>query len=276
MASKKLRTPIWWFGGKGQMVEKLLDLYYQMPKHQTYIEVFGGSGALLFGKVPVGIEIYNDLDSNLVSFFRVLRDKEQFAELHRLCQLTPYSREEYNHCRATWRDQVDPVIRAYKWYIMTRWSFSAKGGWSYAKCDKAKKGMSGSVSSWLSIVELLPRIHKRFMRVQVEHLDFEALIRKYDAEYAFFYLDPPYIPDTRSDGGYAHELTMEDHQRLVDILLSMQGNAMLSGYDHPVYEPLEQAGWQVKRFEVSCRVDKIPQKRVECVWYKQTIQQRLF
>lgn len=71
-----LRSPICWFGGKGLMVSKLLPL---IPPHHIYVEVFGGGASLLFAKEPSPVEVYNDIDSGLVNFFRVLRDPEKFA-----------------------------------------------------------------------------------------------------------------------------------------------------------------------------------------------------
>jgi len=67
----RLRSPMWWFGGKGKMVKKLLPL---IPQHKIYVEVFGGGASLLFAKEPSPVEVYNDLNSDLVNFFRVLRD----------------------------------------------------------------------------------------------------------------------------------------------------------------------------------------------------------
>ena len=87
----KIRSPIRWFGGKGMLVSKLLPC---VPQHKYYCEVFGGSAALLFAKQPAEFEVYNDTDSGLVNFFRVLRDPEKFQKFyHKVC-LTPYSRYE--------------------------------------------------------------------------------------------------------------------------------------------------------------------------------------
>lgn len=112
---KRLRSPIVWFGGKGNMVAKLLPL---IPPHRIYVEPFGGGASLLFAKKPSPVEVYNDLDSGLVNFFRVLRDPKKFERLHKLVSLTPYSREEYDFCRATWETCDDDVERAYRWYVV--------------------------------------------------------------------------------------------------------------------------------------------------------------
>lgn len=77
------------------MLGRLLPL---IPPHHTYVEVFGGGAALLFNKEPSPVEVYNDIDGNLVNFFRVLRDPEKFQRFYQLLQLTPYSREEFRYC----------------------------------------------------------------------------------------------------------------------------------------------------------------------------------
>ena len=90
--SAGLRSPTYWTGGKARLVHRLLPL---LPQHEAFCELFGGSGALLFSKRPVAVEVYNDLDAGLVGFFRVLRDPAQFDFFSHKVQLTPYSRQEY-------------------------------------------------------------------------------------------------------------------------------------------------------------------------------------
>ena len=249
-AHKKLRSPIVWFGGKGMMIAKLLPLF---PEHKIYVEAFGGGASLLFAKEPSPIEVYNDVDSGLVNFFRVLRDEEQFKRLHMLVSLTPYSREEYYYCRDTWHTCTDAIERAYRWYVVARWSFSGSFGGSWSSTTTTSRvGMAKPVATWLSIVDALPEISSRLKMVQVEHETWERILERYDNADTLFYLDPPYVPDTRRDGKYTHELTGLQHHSLVTTLLKLQGKVMLSGYASPVYKPLEEAGWQRVDFTVSC------------------------
>ena len=245
-----MRSPIGWFGGKGNMVAKLLKL---IPPHHTYVEVFGGGASLLFAKKPSPVEVYNDMDSGLVNFFRVLRDPAKFERFYRLVCLTPYSREEYYYCRDTWETCDDEVERAYRWYIVARMSFSGRlgGGWSFSLTLSRRK-MAASCSRWLSIIEMLPQIHQRMMMVQIEHRDFRDIIKIYDTKDTLFYMDPPYIPETRRGGGYEHEMSIEDHKVLVNLLLRVKGKVLLSGYSHPIYQPLEQAGWERHDYETAC------------------------
>jgi len=248
--SMRVKGPILWFGGKGNMTAKLLPL---LPAHHTYVEVFGGGAALLFTKQPVPVEVYNDLDEGLVNFFRVLRDPDGAKELQRLASLTPYSRAEYYYNRDYWQDEADPVQRAYRWWCVARMSFSGCLGrsWSYTRTC-TRRGMSGSCSQWLSVIEDLPRFHERIMRVQIECDDFRKVIPRYDTAETLFYCDPPYVTDTRRMGGYAHEMNEQDHKELVELLLGITGKVVVSGYNHDIYNPLVDNGWRQINYKTAC------------------------
>ena len=234
------------------MVSTLLPL---IPKHRIYVEAFGGAGALLFAKPRSAVEVYNDIDSGLVNLYRVLRDPESFQQLYKKAVLTPYSREEFYTMRETWSQTEDPVERAYRYYVVARMSFAGIFGNSWALwVAQSSRGISGATRSYLSALERLPEIHQRLSVVQIEHLDFRRIFQIYDSPETFFYLDPPYVPETRRAGEYAHEMSLEDHRELVGILLKIQGRALLSGYQHEVYGPLEEAGWARVDMITNCSV----------------------
>lgn len=282
-----MRSPIWWFGGKGLFVSKLLPL---IPRHRIYVEPFGGGASLLFAKPPSKVEVYNDLDSGLVNFFRVLRDKKSFKRFCEYVALTPYAREEYYDCVKTWESEKDPVIRAAKWFTIARMSFGGKFGKSWGFIvNRTSNGMAGSVAGWLKTIERLPEIVERLQRVQIDHLHALEVIGRYDTEETFFYLDPPYVPETRKSGKYAVEMSVKDHEVLVETLLQIKGMALLSGYRHEVYRPLEEAGWQVKQWKTTCSaagrtrisglqgIGKVKEKqqRIEAAWISPRAQKRL-
>lgn len=247
---RKLRSPVRWFGGKGNMSAQILPLF---PRHHIYVEPFGGGASLLFAKEPATVEVYNDLDNGLVNLFRVLRDKDQFAEFHKKVSLTPYAREEFNFCRKTWDQCDDPIERAYRFFIVARMSFSGAFGQSWSSAvTSSHNGMSATTSKYLSCIEGLPDLSARLLQVQIEKSDWRVILERYDTPETFFYLDPPYVSDTRRAGGYAHEMTAEDHAELVERLLRLQGKALLSGYPSEVYAPLVSAGWDHHEIKTSC------------------------
>lgn len=118
------------------------------------------------------------------------------------------------------------------------------------------------------------------MRVQIDHADFRHILQRYDTPDTFFHVDPPYVPETRKGGGYRHELTLDDHRELVAAVLRIQGKAMVAAYNHPVYAPLDAAGWRRHDFSITCsaagrtrlsgllgeRVVRTAQPRVESIW----------
>lgn len=279
---KKLRSPFSWFGGKGLLVSRLLEY---APRHRVYLEVFGGGANLLFAKEPVELEVYNDIDESLVNFFRVLRDEEKFEKFYRKVCLTPYARAEFDYCKETWDTVEDEVERAYRWYVVAKMSFSGVfgSGWHFA-VNTIRRNMPLAVSSWLSTIELLPEIHQRVMRVQIENkdwFDFLETYSGYDFDEEFVYLDPPYLPETRRNGEYRYEMSREDHEKLIDYLLTHKRRVMLSGYDNELYQKLEKHGWKKICWEIACRAvgrtrgtgilgDGATlyknQRRLECIW----------
>jgi len=267
-----MRSPLIWFGGKGMMVPKLVKL---LPPHQYYVEVFGGGASLLFAKEPAPAEVYNDVDESLYNFFSVLKDKKSFENFYKLATLTPYSRLEFNYAKLQYEREEDPVKRAYYFFVTVRQSFGGTlSSFGFDVLASAGKNYK-RVNSWLSLLELLPEMHARLMRVQVEGRDWRYILGEYNTPDYFAYLDPPYVMSTRRSRRYKHELTDADHKEMVEIMLEYPGMIMLSGYDSELYAPLREAGWDKQRYETVCHItgktrgnikSREERKREECVW----------
>jgi DNA adenine methylase len=142
--------------------------------------------------------------------------------------------------------------------------------WSYC-IDDSRGGMSSAVRRWQSGLERLPQIHRRLKRVQIEQCDWHSIISRFDGAETLFYLDPPYVLDTRIGGGYQFELAQADHKKLVALLLNIRGMAVLSGYRHEAYEPLESAGWHRVDYNVPAQTSPSRGRRVECIWLSPTV-----
>jgi DNA adenine methylase len=277
MSKKRLRSCINWFGGKGHLAARLVPL---IPEHRIYNEPWGGGASMLFAKPPSLVEVYNDLHSGLVGLFRVLRDPERFEEFHRLVSLTPFAREEYDYWREGWVRAECPVERAFGFFIVASTSFSGALGKSWGfTLNSSNRGMAASVSRWLGRIQNLPEVAARLLSVQVEHGNAFDVLRRYDTDDTFHYCDPPYVLSTRRAGGYEYEMTDAEHEELVETLLHLKGKVLLSGYQNPIYAPLEAAGWTRRDFEVTCAAagrtrgtgllgagGAAKQQRMESVW----------
>ena len=254
-----------WYGGKFSHLEWLLPL---LPPAHHYCEPYSGSAAVLLNREVSPVETYNDIDGDVVNFFRVLRDRHE--ELIRTIALTPFSREEF-HIAVSGPDQgVSDVERARRFYIRARQArtglaqTATLGRWANCK-NTSRAGMSGVVSRWLGGVEALQEIAKRLLRVQIENRPAIDVVRLYDDEKTLFYCDPPYMHETRGDKkAYGFEMTKEQHWELAETLQQCRGRVAISGYR---CDPMDTwyKGW--KRFDAEAKViHSTKQLRRECVW----------
>lgn len=247
-----MRSPIKWFGGKGRMSAKIVPLLEQIP-HTRYVEPFGGGASILLEKRPVDVETYNDLNSAIVDFFRVLCAPDLFAQFHRRVEAAPYSRELYNEALANWETEPDLIKRVALWFVVARQSFGGLFGSGFGTVvTSSSRGMAETSSNWTTSTEALPRVSARLRRVQIENADWRTILDRYDTPETLFYLDPPYVASTRSDGGYKHEMTDADHSDLVTRLLTIEGKAAMSGYASDLYAPLVDAGWTRQDWHTAC------------------------
>lgn len=284
-------APFSWMGGKSELAAKIVAM---MPRHQIYVEPYFGSGAVFFKKNAAPVEIINDKDLNVVSFFRVLRDETMFARFYEQIRLIPFSRSEISRYYDALKCPAgDPVERAIAFFVVARQCFgsnvrpNSQAGWGYT-ITQVSGGTSGSVHRFQESISKLPDIRERLLRTQIECDDGLAVLGRFDTPNTLGYLDPPYHPDTRTHGTYWHELKEGQHTQLVDFLLDASGKYLLSGYRCTEYERLEAAGWQRADFELDCSV--VPRtresglqgtgacagkehKRIDCVWSSPNIKE---
>lgn len=234
-----------WYGGKYSHLDWLLPL---LPKTQHFCEPFGGSAAVLINREPSPVETYNDLDSEVVNFYRVLR--EQKDALIEQIGLTPFSREELERAAVEPTENLTELERARRFYVRARQvrtglaQTASAGRWAHCLLT-SRAGMAGAVSRWLGAVEDLNLIAQRLLRVQIEHAPAIEVIRRYDSPQTLFYCDPPYPHDSRGDNkAYAHEMTDDQHRELAAVLRRVQGKVALSSYRCELNDEL-YAGWHV-------------------------------
>lgn len=263
--------PFPYFGGKGLLAERIVDL---LPPHGHYVEPFAGSLAVLLAKAPSRMETVNDLDGDLITFWRVLRDHPD--DLERVCALTPHSRAE--HQAAYDRpDDLDDLERARRvWVCLTqgRSGQLRRTGWRHY-VDPA--GSSASMPGYLRgyVARFGPAV-ARLARVSLEARPALDLIRRYGVSRdVLLYVDPPYLGSTRSSGGYQVDMPgLEAHTELLGALLETRAAVVLSGYPSALYDDA-LSGWS--RVEFVTGTGQAPGgtwgTRTEVLWANRPIDQ---
>jgi DNA adenine methylase len=242
-----------WYGGKGNRVATLLPL---IPTTQVYCEPYGGAASVLFHREPAPVEVYNDLDGNLVNLFRALQDPERCWRLHYRLLYTLFSFDEFRCALSTLADERASIDdRAWAFFVAMNQGFSgtarSAGNWSRAFVSDA--GMAQTTNKWLMRLSMLPQWHQRLLRVQIDNRCALEVIRYWDSPQTTFYLDPPYVLSTRTYRQvYAVEQPDAHHEALIEQLTRAQGAIVLSGYAHPILNRLDEAGWDRTEIQTSC------------------------
>ncbi|WP_432846000.1 DNA adenine methylase [Amycolatopsis sp. CA-161197] len=268
-----MKPPFAYFGGKTRLAEQIAAAF---PAHEHYVEPYGGSLAVLLAKPRSRMETVNDLDGDLMTFWRVLRD--QPAELARVCALTPHSRAEFLEAYALGLEAPDDVERARRVWVRLSQSRSGtllRTGWRHY-VDPA--GSSASMPGYLAgYVDRMAPAAARLAGVSLECQPALELITRYgQSRNVLLYVDPPYLGSTRFSGGYRHEMKGEtEHRDLAAVLRACKATVVLSGYDSPLYAELYPE-WHVTRIETMTGQGGTRQERTEVLWSNQLPEPTLF
>jgi len=249
------------------------------PSHYTYVEPFGGGASVLLQKRPAPCEIYNDLDSEIVNFFRVLQDAEQRKTLITRLSLTPHSREEYT--QASRVDDEEPVTRACALFIRS-WQGIGPAATRKHRSAWSVSTTTSSLSKSLNAIENLPAVVERLRCVHLEHRPAIDLIKRHDNPETLLYVDPPYLFSTRSGDSHAshdnyrHEMDDEAHMELLALLKKSKSMIVLSGYPSTLYDST-LARW--RRQEKSTYTDGAGMKKkkpvTEVIWMNPAVSDRI-
>ncbi len=258
------RPPLRYYGGKWRIAPWIIG---HLPDHTAYVEVFGGAAGLLLRKPRSRIEIYNDLEAQVVAFFRVIRDPVKCAALERHLSLTPFARETFDEAYLESEDEIEGVARFVTRSAMGHGtcSMNPRDSNGFRSCD-VRAGRSYA-REWLGISEAVSAAGRRFQGVTIEQLDFCRCIPKFDAPTTLFYCDPPYLLGLRAAGGkgYVHEMSAEDHRHLAWMLRQVKGKVIVSGYPSELYDHL-YAGWRTDTKAVSANGQRGAVPRTEVLW----------
>lgn len=253
------RPALHYYGGKWRQAPWIVSHF---PPHKNYVELCGGAASVLLHKPRSPLETYNDIDGDVVNFFRVLRD--QTDELMHRLRLTPWSRAEYDLSQLP---AGDPVEAARRFFVLSWQSLHGATQHTTSGWRSQKHADSRSTCAARDGVEIdhLYEIANRFQGVQIECLDALEVAQRYDNSDTLHYFDPPYLSDvcSRSDR-YKYSVDEEYHVRAAEVLRQCMGYVVVSGVPSLLYAGIyEEHGW--KRVETDARGNS-GSTRIEALW----------
>lgn len=259
------RIVIRYQGAKNRIAPWIISHF---PPHKVYCESFGGSAGILMQKKRTKTEVYNDLASNVVNIFKVLRDKEKAKELQRLLELTPWSRQEFRESFISCESDSD-IEQARKMIIRSFMGLGSGminrgiGGFS-SRIDK-ESYRCNQTGAWLTYIPSIPEFTDRLQGVIIENRKAQEVIEIYDTPFTLHYVDPPYMLTTwnKNDKNcYKYIMTDSEHEQLINQLKTVKGYVILSGYENDLYKDL-LPDWILRKKETR---NQLREKRTECIW----------
>ena len=266
--SNVTRPALRYLGGKWKLAPWIVSHF---PAHRVYVEPFGGAASVLLRKPRSAGEWYNDLADDVVNLFSVLRNQDLALRLARAIDLTPFARAEYD---LAFEAAEDPVERARRLVVRSYMGHGSSAATSQRstgfRASLVNRGGALPAGDWLTLPAALLAISERFAGVVIEHRPALQVIEHYDSADTLLYLDPPYLPSTRSAKrrgemafhAYAHELNEAEHLDLLAAACRCEGMVIISGYPADAYDRALE-GWT--RRDVTTHADGALD-RVESLW----------
>jgi DNA adenine methylase len=264
----KLRPPIKIHGGKYYLSKWIIENFPNGYEDMVYCEPFCGGASVFLNKNSSLEEIINDIDGGVISIFKSIRDElTEFSSRIKRIKYTERSfKMAQNRAKKSFDDYVDHAINEYILRRMSRGGLKKSFAWS----DRERGGQPGDENAWKTMSALLPIISERLQKTTIVNKNFMELMKIWDEEETLFYLDPPYLHETRSvkcDKIYEYELTTEDHLNLLHLANNARGKVIISGYHSSLYSR-NLKNWKCIKKSISnhSSQSKTKQKRIECLW----------
>ncbi len=220
-----INSPLKWVGGKSRLRKQIINLF---PPHTCYLELFSGAAWVLFAKKPSPVEVLNDIDEDLINFFRVVKNRpEQLIEAF---DFELVSRAEFERLAGLDPSQLTEIQRAHRFYyiIMAGWG----GELNYPRFQTSITDGGGGnrlIGALKTLRERLDPVHARLRSVIIECLDWRSCLDRYDREGTLAYVDPPY-PENGCN--YKHNMrSWEEHRALAERLHRASCKWIYSSYD---------------------------------------------
>ena len=219
---------------------------------------------MFWGKEPSKAEVINDISHRLINFYKVL--KYDLAELQTLIDETFHSREQHRQTDDEYesgKNEIADTLRmAWAVWVQTNMSFGKviQGGFGYDRFGQCAQTLFNRKKL------ITDAYQERLKRVTIESHDVLKVMRAYDDQDAFFYLDPPYVS---ADQGMYKGYTEDDFKRLLDACANLKGKFLLSSYpERTLIEYRQKQGWQTEDIEKTLAVDNRrsgKRKKIECL-----------
>ena len=271
-----MRTPITYYGGKQQLASTIIEM---IPAHRVYVEPFFGGGAVFFAKGKSYLEVINDINDNLVTFYEVCQDAVLFAQLYDRVQHTLHSERYYKTAYEIWQGKKTgggKVDKAWAVWLVTNMSFSGSpsGGW---KWDNGTAGSHSGIVMEHYRQAFTPALHERLKNVQISCRDASLVIQQRDREETFFFLDPPY---PGCEQKHYKGFTFDHFEELLEMLSHIQGKFLLCNFDSDVLRKyVTQNGWNMAVKDMTMRVANLKGKarrKQEVMVYNYDLEPKLF
>lgn len=267
----KSRPILRYHGGKWLFARVLVGLF---PAHRIYVEPFCGAASVLLQKPRSYAEVINDKWDTVVNVFQCLRDPEVSEQLKEQLRLTPFARTEFNSAFGH-RPRHQADVEAARLCILRSFAGfgSAATNGEYATGFRSNSNRSGTTPAqdWKNYIHSIAGFVERLRGVVVENKDALELIPQHDTPQTLFYCDPPYQVGTRNmargNAVYSCDMTDDDHRRLAQVLRSVSGMVILSGYASDLYDCELYPDW--RRIEIPWRADGA-RKRIEVIWMNES------
>lgn len=263
-----MNAPIKYFGGKGTMFNNIIKEFPDINSYNTYIEPFGGSYSIGLKKNGITpIEIYNDLDKNVYSLYKVLSDENLFNLFKAKCDVILYVEDLRKEFKEKLKDNTLSVLdRAFYFFYVNRCSHNGIGGFSIN--TTIRRNTCKSISDMLSSIDRLPELHERLSNVIVTNKDGISLINKYNTQNVFIYCDPPYEQSTRTSARYNIDMDTKQHEDFLNAVVNSNAKILISGYDCALYNILNDNNkWEKIQFSVNTiNGNYAPKTKIETLW----------
>ena len=267
-----MKSAIPYHGGKYYCAKEIVKLANKF-KHSRFVEGCFGGGAVTFEKQKEKgiIEIANDKDENLTNFCEVLANPVTFDQFKHIVMATPVSQRVYDKAIDYLKSGSDSVQLAVAYYVIARQSMAGRQDtFRPLTVNRTRGGVSAEANAWWNAIDRLNEIHERIKDIVIINEDILNVIKKYDSKDTLFYIDPPYLSDTRvSKKVYKYEMTHLDHATLLIALSNISGKFMLSGYKSDLYQTAERMYmWNKTILKVPNHSSSKSKKDIknECIW----------